>query len=186
MTSFGKKLLTFRKHNLKLTRKQFSETFNISSVTLRSWENGNIRISERNSIRLEKKLIELGVPQSDLHWLFREDEPSATNEVIQKDQSSSTQSEEVTTSLTNFTINSYSYEPIFPKNTIISLKKMSLEDIKCPCLGAIKDKEQNLHFGLISETINGKFCMHAYQEKPYTVYIDNLYEVFTISRIKMD
>lgn len=186
MTSFGKKLLSFRKHNLKLTRKQFSETFNISSVTLRSWENGNIRISERNSIGLEKKLIELGVSHSDLNWLFMENEPSATNEVIQKDLSSNLQSKEVTTVLTNFTINSYSYEPIFPKNTIISLKKISLEDIKCPCLGAIKDKEQNHHFGLISETINGRFCLHAYQGKPYIVYIDNLYEVFTISRLKID
>ena len=186
MTSFGKKLLTFRKHNLKLTRKQFSETFNISSVTLRSWENGNIRISERNSIGLEKKLTELGISPSDLHWLFREDELSATNEAIQRDLSSSTQSEEATTGLTNFTINSYAYEPILPKNTLISLKKMSLEDLKCPCLGAIKDKEQNLHFGLISETINGRFCMHAYQGKPYTVYIDTLYEVFTILRLRMD
>lgn len=185
MSSFGKRLLSFRKHTLKLTRKQFSETFKISAVTLRSWENGNIKISERNSIGLEKKLLELGTTPDDLYWLFIEDELSPSNDVTQKELSYTALPEEETPTLTQFVIKSFLYEPLLPKGTALSLQEMSLENIKCPCLGAIKDREQNMHFGLINQTINGKFCMHAYQGKPYIVFIDKTFDVYIINNVKI-
>lgn len=183
MSDFGERLKFFRLNILKMKRKEFCEKYSIPVISVQGWENNGIKISKRQIEKLESKFNEDGV-EFDPNWLFLgEGQPwdvLKSKVAPNKDNSSYSNCEEI-----DYRVETYFYEPLFKKNSNLTLERVNLKDINCPSFIALKDTLGNMHLGILTLTLNKKYIMEAFQGNFYRLVPDDKDTVFLIKNISL-
>ena len=166
-----------------MNRKDFCEKYSLPVITVQGWENNGVKISRTQIEKLKSRLEEDGI-EFDSNWLFLgEGQPwdifKSKAETI-NDKSLHTVGEEIL-----FKIDTYFYEPLFKKNATLTLAVININDINCPSFIALKDTLGNMHFGILTLTINKRYVMEAFQGNFYKLVPEELDTIFLIKNISL-
>lgn len=194
-TDFGKKLKFFREYVLKMKRKHFCEFFDITTLSVISWENESATISIKQIINMEERLNKY-FTNDQIHWLFRE--PGCCLRIIDEEKIHQTfppflenpknkdQFQNHPTGHTRIvTISTHEYEPIISKNTTFQLDQVILDHLVCPKIIAYEDNIKNLHFGILTSTTNNAYILEAYKNGFYKILIPIKDPIFFIRKIDL-
>jgi hypothetical protein len=182
-TSFGERLKFFRINVLKMKRKQFCDTYDLPIITVQSWENSGIKISQTSANKLEEKLRKNGVALNAA-WLFEgignywdifNDEATLKNDATDDNADKTIV----------YRIDSFFYEPLLKKDAELVLDPVTLKNINCPAFIALRDSSQNMHFGILMVTLNKEYVMEAYQGSFNKITVHDTDEIFLIKKISL-
>lgn len=185
MPSFGERLTYFRKYILGLSRESFSEKYDIPPRTLRVWEGDEFNISQRMVNKLKNELHKHNTPFNE-DWLFNgKGEPPSKNEInwpsFKADRKKKAKGKRFT-----YLIESADYEPILKENTELLLEPVQPDDLTCPNMVALKNTNNNMHFGIAYKTIDDKYFVLAYKNENYIISLSDNDEIYEILNIMQD
>lgn len=178
VTHFGERLKFFRLNVLKMKRKEFCEKFRLPIISVQGWENNGVKISKRQIDKL-KKILQDDHVDVDHNWLFNgEGEPW---EVLKKNN----QTDHSSPAEFLYTIESYFFEPLIKKNSTLTLQSILLKDINCPAFVAMKDSSSNMHFGIISITMDKGYLLECFQGSFYKIIVTESDTLFLIKHASL-
>jgi hypothetical protein len=180
LPGFGERLKFFRINILKMKRKDFCERFGFPLITVQSWEDNRINISRRNIEKLEEKLSGENIA-FNAEWLFLGQGEHWT--ILKENANADIERPQGSAGIRSYQINSFSFEPLWKKNTELTLEPVLLTDINCPSFVALEDAQHRMHFGIIHLTQNQQHILEAYQGTFYKRVVEDTDQLFLLQRI---